>query len=216
MSLREAGKRRRREQILAAAEELIRNHGSVSFSMRGLAEKAGVAFVTPFNLFENKGGVLGALLEARFEAQRERMTPPSADRDPVERVFDLALLAGRAYTSDAALFRPLLRAVTDVEGFDHAGLYDHAVQLWLLALRDAVAAGMIDPERNVELLARFFHNVFRGALSLWLVGEIDTDEFEGQTEYGVALGLLGALTSDARQALLERGPRGRRREARRA
>ena len=45
MSLREAGKQKRRRQILAAAEELIRESGGIGFSMRELAKRAGS---TPF------------------------------------------------------------------------------------------------------------------------------------------------------------------------
>ena len=73
MSQREESKARRRADILEAAERLIREEGDVSFSMRALAKEAGVAFVTPFNLFESKAGVLTALQQTRLEAHEKNL-----------------------------------------------------------------------------------------------------------------------------------------------
>ena len=204
VSLREAGKQRRREQILAAAEALIRRQGSVGFSMRDLAKQAGVAFVTPFNLFESKGGVIAALLEERLRTQRERLIPAHEGADPIDRVFDLATLASRAYAADAELHRPLLRALPGIEDFVESRVFALATALWRLALRDAEDAGMIEADRDLDLLARTLHITFRGAIGLWASGEIDTRELERQARYGAGVCILGVLTGEHRERVAER------------
>ena len=205
VSLREQGKQARRESILRTAERLIRGSGDVSFSMRELAKESQVAFVTPFNLLGSKSGVLAALLATRLEAERERLAPLSKDSDPIARVFDLASHAGQTYTSDPELFRPLLRRLgSAIEEPDHTALATKTIELWELALQGAIDQGLIAKNRSAAFLARSFHIMFRGALSSWIYEEIDTEEFARQTEYGVALGLLGAITGDERDRLAER------------
>ena len=196
MSLRELGKQERRGKILAAAETLVRENGGVGFSMRELAKRAGVAFVTPFNLFGNKGGILAGLLEERLEAHRERLVPAHQGDDPVDRVFELALLGSRAYTSDPQLHRPLLRELPGAgrEGDEH--LLALATSLWRLALRDVEAAGMVQPGRNLDLLALTLHVHFRGALSLWAMGDLEAPELEDVLQFGVGACLASALAPE--------------------
>ena len=183
MSQREAGKQKRRDAILAAAEDLLREHGGVDFSMRALAKRADVAFVTPFNLFGSKGGVIAALFEQKLDAQHGRLLPDMAEgSDPIERVFDLAIVGCRAYTADPELHRPLIRALSAIAAPDQSQLLAQATDLWRLSLRDAHAAGLIEPGRNLDMLASALHVAFRGALSLWTLGEIDAEQLERHLE----------------------------------
>lgn len=204
MSLREVGKRKRRGRILAAAEALIRKSGGVTFSMRDLAKQAGVAFVTPFNLFENKGGIIVALFEERLRTQQERIVSGDEDDDPVERLFDLAARSCRAYAADPELHRPLLRALPGVETLGGTPLFALATELWLSLLREAERAGRIEAGRDLDLLARTMHVTFRGAISLWASGEIDACEFERQAQYAVGACLLAVLTAKHRERVSKR------------
>ena len=218
MSLREAGKEKRRGRILAAAEKLILEHESVEFSMRELADAAGVAFVTPFNLFQSKGGVLLGLIEQRLQAHHARLAPSDPGGDPIERVVSLGLHAARAYTSDPALGRPLLRGLAALEDLRLSEIYGTTVSLWSLALRDAVEQGILDPDCDVELLARTLHITFAGAQWLWALDQISGAELERQVEYGIRVCLLARVEEpnradlEARIRELER-PRRRRAKA---
>ncbi len=204
MSLREAGKQKRRQLILEAAEALIREHEGVGFSMRELAKKAEVAFVTPFNLFTSKGGVIAGLLEARLDAQRERLIPVDEAVDPIDRIFDLALRGSRAYTADPELYRPILQALPSIEGVDDARLLALATELWRLALRDAENVGMIETGRDLDLLSRTLHITFRGALWFWVAGGVDVPELERQVQYGAGTCLLAVLTTEHRERVADR------------
>ncbi len=82
MGLREKRKLERRERILAAAQELIRETGSVGLSMRALARKAEVSLATPYNLFGSKGAVLAELGLAVLK-KLERKMEELRSHDPI-------------------------------------------------------------------------------------------------------------------------------------
>jgi len=63
MPSREQAKAIRRDRIVAAARELIQETEETGFSMRALAERAGVSLVTPYKLFGSKLAGMQALLD---------------------------------------------------------------------------------------------------------------------------------------------------------
>ena len=67
MANREEGKDQRRRAIVKAARALIRENAETGFSMRSLAERAGLSLVTPYNLFGSKQAVLQAVLDEDLE-----------------------------------------------------------------------------------------------------------------------------------------------------
>ncbi|RYD82105.1 MAG: TetR family transcriptional regulator, partial [Sphingomonadales bacterium] len=72
MSTREAQKAERRLMILDAARALILEGARGDFSMPQLAAAAGVALVTPYNLFGSKANILLALAQENiFEPMNE-------------------------------------------------------------------------------------------------------------------------------------------------
>lgn len=187
-----------------AAEELIREGHGTAFSMRALAKRAGVAFVTPFNHFESKAGVLLGLFEKRIDAQVERLTAQTEHVAPIDRLFEQAIVGSRAYSADAPLFKPLVRATSNVDGFDYGKLTSRSTDLWTLALRDTVEAGLLRKDQDLARLARSLHLGFRWTLWQWALGVLDTEELEVHCQYGVAVALLAALSDDGRAQVLER------------
>jgi AcrR family transcriptional regulator len=204
MSLREANKQRRRERILDAAEALIRRRGKLAFSMRELAERSGVSFATPFNLFGSKAGVLVALVERSLEEGFASLAE-TRGMDPVDRVFALGDRGVWAYSEDEALYRPLLRALVALSDDSPAPrLLEEATALWQEALRDGASAGLLRPELDVELIARQLHVNYRGAMMLWAFEEVDEQGWLLQVRHGVALVLLGVAADPLRPRLRAR------------
>jgi AcrR family transcriptional regulator len=68
MNLRERNKSQRRGAIVEAARRLMHDSGNTGFSIRSLAEQAGVSLATLYNLFGSKQAILVALLNADFES----------------------------------------------------------------------------------------------------------------------------------------------------
>jgi len=204
MTQRERAKEQRRARILDAAEELIRRTGEVSFPMRTLADRSGVASATPFNLFGKKLDVLLALLERSLDDQFERLAATTA-LEPIDRLFALGESGVRAYTEDALLFRPLVRGLSELSlDGPLPNLMELAIQLWREALRDAESLSLIEPEIDLDALARLLHHQFRITLLSWSVGEIDADAWSAELEYATVLLMRGAVTDAQRPLLLQR------------
>ena len=109
MSLREKHKEQRREAILNASDALLRDGSVNGISMREVARRADVSEVTPYNLFESKVGILGALLKlsiGRFNSEMAAMPEP-ANADPIDKIYTVAWQLVNHWTEDAAFYRSL-------------------------------------------------------------------------------------------------------------
>lgn len=197
-SRREQAKEERRERILTAAEALIRERGDTGFSMRELAEVAGVAFATPFNLFESKERLLATLLFRRvWPLQRQLATSAPGD-DAVEHVRGFTAAAVRTYTDDAELFRPLLETVL-APTVPTAGIsLEAAAELWGRCLEPMRRDGLLPTTSGDGRLERALHLTFRGALLGWVRGESDIDHVADDLRFTVGTLLVGSVIDDAR------------------
>src|SRR4051794_681680 len=109
MGRREEAKTERRERIVRAAREPIRETGDTGLSMRALARRAGVSLTTPYNLFGSKRAiVLGALQDNRAFA--EGMGKYSS-AGVLERIFGALTVASRIYVSDQRSYMALFQAL---------------------------------------------------------------------------------------------------------
>jgi AcrR family transcriptional regulator len=197
----ERGKRERRERILDAAEALVREAGGVAFGMRELAERAGLSQATPFNLFGSKGAILAALVERSLEVQHRELAA-TRGADPMDRVLQLADRTVRAYTEDEALYRPLLRALVGASGRGApAPLLEPCTELWRASLREAEQGGLLDPDLDVDLVARQLHLEYRAGLLLWVSGETDDRGWRLHVVHGVTLVLLAVVREPLRPRL---------------
>ena len=139
--LRTANKRRRRQQILLAAHDLIARDGVQALTMRALAEHSSVSVPTVYALVGGRDEVIAALMEAAVQR------------------FDTGIAA--------LTTRGLFRATAIVELF--ADIVDHERDLLraLLASGALVAAGSEPPlfhRRQVELERAFREAVEDGEL----------------------------------------------------
>ena len=79
MSNREEAKHSRRRKIVRAARVLMQQTGDAGFSMRALAEQAGVSIATPYNLFGSKQAIMFAVLDADLEYYQKRLAKVRVD-----------------------------------------------------------------------------------------------------------------------------------------
>jgi AcrR family transcriptional regulator len=188
-------------RILDAAEALIRAEGEVAFSMRTLADRAGLSLATPFNLFGSKTAVLVALVNRALDTQAARLAA-ARDLEPIERVIALGERGVRAYTRDAPFYRPLFSAIAEVSARGAPpGLLERATELWREALREAEASGLLDPGLDLELLARLLHMQFRVTLMNWAARETDAGGWLLELRHGLGVVMLGAVTQPVRPRL---------------
>lgn len=200
---RAAGKEERRQRIIAAARDLIRETGSTGLSMRELAKRAGVSLATPYNLFGSKAAVVLAVLQD-VRAFRERFEQVRTC-DPVTRIFAAVDMACQFYLDDPVFYKALWQAVFGAAGEVRQAIYN--------AKRDAFWRGLIDAAADTGafadaidrgLLLRQLDVHFRSVMLDWVVGDLPPPALGPAARHGYALILAGAAVEGARAALLSR------------
>ncbi len=103
---------RQREQarraILDASEALLVEGGDERLSMRRLAEACGYTAPTIYHYFEDKQGVIDALLEERFSQLFEQLRRLPTNDDPVDRLRKLSLAFVHFGFRNPTLYRLLM------------------------------------------------------------------------------------------------------------
>lgn len=119
MTLRDRQKEQGRELIRDAAEELFLSKGYTATPVTAIAEQAGVAEKTVYNLFETKSGLLidlfrSRVLDERDESVGSQHVQVEALTDPNE-IIDRFCAINEAVAARAA---PLLRVVLEASAVD--------------------------------------------------------------------------------------------------
>ena len=196
----EPAKTTKRERILDAAERRLAT-GGAGFSMRDLAEEAGVSFATPFNHFGSKAGIMLALSERRIDAMRERLAEAVLPATAVGRVLVAVDIAAAVMRGAPAVNRAVMAAVGAPS--DRPGAVSARSRAWWA---DALGAGegLPDATRDLALAALPFHLAFafRGVLSFWTAGELSDEDLSRQARAAAATLLLGFSGPDDRDGLL--------------
>lgn len=199
MTSREQAKNRRRRQITDAARALLRG-GETGFTMRNLAETAGVSIATPYNLFGSKQAVMFAVLEtdlARYGRELARQ-----DLDGIERLFHAVSLARAGYADDPDYHRAVLFAAYNDGGREYRSLFagtGHAI--WRDMVTAAVDAGQLRPELDPDAFAATLEHMMFSCVLEWVRGELSLEELELRAHYGFALVLLGMCEPQVRSGL---------------
>ncbi|MGH7897007.1 MAG: TetR/AcrR family transcriptional regulator [Candidatus Binatia bacterium] len=204
MGLREKQTTERRERILDAARNLIRETAGTDWSMRLLAQKAEVSLATPYNLFGSKTGVLYALLNKSLD-EVDRATRDFSSADPIERMLEVAGIAADVYARDPEFHRPLSQFLLGARDVSHRPEFiARSLERWNRTVQAGIRHGLLPASIPAELLARQLMLSFIGALELWIHEEIDDEAFRAQSLYGATLSLLAYSELTARVRLVTR------------
>ena len=200
---RESGKAERRQRIIHAARDLIRETGDAGLSMRALAARAGVSLTTPYNLFGSKRAIVLAVLDDIKEFQSRFAGLPASD--PLERIFAALRIAAEFYTADPAFYRTLWAAVFDTTAEVRSAIFNPKRDaFWQRLLDDACKAGALSPDVDVELLRIQLDYVFRSVMLDWLLEKVRSEDLVVTIAYGYALMLNGVASPDWRGPLRAR------------
>jgi AcrR family transcriptional regulator len=198
---REAGKAERREAIISAARQLIRETGNAGLSMRALAARAGVSLATPYNLFGSKRAIVVAMLQdvREFHGQFSARRPA----DPVDRIFLALDTAIELYLGDPPFYRTLWTAVFDAaEGVREEILGPKGDAFWRGLVDQAAAAGALRAGVDPGLLGLHLDFIRRSAMFEWAAGLLPAERLPATARLGYALMLAGAVTEERRPQLI--------------
>ena len=188
---REDKKNNRRQRIIEAAEELIRETGSTDFSMHVLATRAGFSTPTTYNLIGSKGTVLYILLNQYQDRLDNSLLRPSTTDDPFENVLRASDIAVQVYTADSAFIRPLMRFLLGIPDPVHRPAFmTRGYQYWWRAFQGLVDSGYLEKAISVDDVARDFVIFFSGVIDFWVHEELDDEQFCVQARIGVLLRLM--------------------------
>jgi AcrR family transcriptional regulator len=189
------------DAVLDAAEALLQETGDLS--MRALADRAGVSFTTPFKHFGNKSGILrGLALRLMNSIVREF----EANEAPVG-------LAARVHSMNRAGFAVMMRqpvtsrAVISALSDPHPegpNMREEASRLWAVALGDLEGVPSSLRPLARRLLPDQLAIVFRGAIALWVAGELADRDVVKTADIGVDLILCAFLSRNDQAAALSR------------
>lgn len=203
MATREHAKTRRRRDILDAARALMRDPGDLGFSMRSLAERAGVSIATPYNLFGSKQAVLVGLLDADLRAYEHALGELRADAIGV--LFDAVALMTELLRKEPEFYRNVLAAVSRDGGPELRHMVSGPrYALWKRLLGQATEAGLLDPTVDPDAFAVTVTQLMFASVLEWAQGTLDVDEMDARIRYGLALTLLAIATPTSRDQLAQR------------
>jgi AcrR family transcriptional regulator len=200
MSNREEAKHLRRRKIVRAARALMQQTGDAGFSMRALADQAGVSIATPYNLFGSKQAVMFAVLDADLEYYQKRLAKVRVDELDV--FFKAVSLATTLYSTEPSFYRAVLFAVYNDGGREFKSMFGgprHA--MWKGFVQDAVTAGYLSDEVEPDAFAINLGRTFFSAILEWVSGELSLPELEAWVQYGFALSLSAMATPKGRERL---------------
>jgi AcrR family transcriptional regulator len=207
--VREQQKERRRQQILDAAELLIRETNATSFTMLELARRARLSPTTPYNLFGSKGGILYTLLNRALDRLVRDMEEPASGAHPVDRAVLMMVEAANFFTSDPTLFRALYQyQLGEWDPVNRPEYMDKALEYWRRTLDDLAAAGfLVDGHAGDhfgrEEMARALISHSIGLLDLWVQEELADEAFRAQMAHDAALLLFAAVDGKGQERLME-------------
>jgi AcrR family transcriptional regulator len=200
VSNREEAKHKRRKQIVRAARALMQQTGDAGFSMRALAEQAGVSIATPYNLFGSKQTIMFAVLDADLEYYQKRLA--KVRDDELDVFFKAVSLATSLYSTEPSFYRAVLFAVYNDGGREFRSMFGgprHA--MWKGFVQDAVTAGYLSDEVEPDAFAINLGRTFFSAILEWVSGELSLPELEAWVQYGFALSLSAMATPKGRERL---------------
>lgn len=203
MPSREESKAQRRHAIVCAARTLMQQTGEPGFSMRALAEQAGVSIATPYNLFGSKQAVMFAVLDADLAQYQTRLEKLRADE--IEVFFKAVALATSLYAAEPGFYRAVLFAAYNDGGTGFRAMFSgprHA--MWRRLVNDARAAGLLADEVEANSFAVNLGHIFFSCLMEWVNGLLSLEEMDARVQYGFALTLRSMSTPASSERLRDK------------
>ena len=189
-----------RERVLDAAERLLAQR-SAAFSMRELADEAGLSFATPFNQFGSKAAIMQALSARRIAAMRERLAQATLPNNSAARVLKAVDIAAAVMLAAPGINRVVMGAISTPSDNPGSAWLNSRV-LWGEAL--GAGEGLAPTTRTLALtvLPDQLAFAFRGVLSFWTAGELSDQMLGLCARAAAATILLGFIGHDRRAELL--------------
>jgi AcrR family transcriptional regulator len=185
----------------------MRETGGLSFSMRALADQAGVSIATPYNLFGSKQSILLAVLDADLAGFQRELTALRADEtgpDGIGVLFEVNSLLSNVLAREPDFYRNVLCALNRGGPELRQMVGGPRYLVWKGLLRQATEAGLLTPDVDPDAFAIASSQLSVANVLEWAQGALTLEEMDARNEYGLALALLAIATRRSRAYLQQR------------
>jgi AcrR family transcriptional regulator len=207
--LRERHKQQRRQRILEAIRELLRECPDETPTVERIAELADLSPATVFNLVGPRERQLAALSDALLR-ELDACLALAAEEDPREQARRIVGETAELFIADAAVSRYLVNN----GGRSGALLQENPIPQLRAALRRGQASGMLRPDLHVEALVGHIATAAGGALRQWAAGQIPDAAFRTRVRFAVDVVFAASASEDRAAELVTPLQRKRRRGSR--
>jgi len=201
MGTREESKNHRRDKIIAAARQLLEQSGEPGFSMRALAQQAGVSIATPYNLFGSKQAVMLSVWESDFGQYQQKIEQLRVDE--LELFFDAVSTTAERLNSEPVFYRTFFNQIRndEHEAESTPAFLGTRYAHWKKLVKNAIRAGLLVPDTEADAFAMNLRHQFLDSIYKWVDEGLDLLEMEATIHYGFALSLAAMATEQSRQRL---------------
>ncbi len=189
--LRERHKHQRRERILEAIRELLREHPNETPTVERIAELADVSPATVFNLVGPREQQWAALCDALLRELDARLAF-TGDEGPRDRAHRIVGEAAHLFIADAAVFRHL------ANNWGRSGnlVQENPIPRLRAALRRGQETGLLRPDLHIDALAGHIAMAAGGALRQWAGGQISDAAFLERVRFAVDIVFAASASED--------------------
>jgi AcrR family transcriptional regulator len=191
VGLRERHKQQRRERILEAIRQLLRDSPDETPTVERIAELADLSPATVFNLVGPREQQWAALSDALLR-ELDACLALAAEEDPREQARRIVLRTAELFIADPAVARYLVNS----GGRSGALLQENPVPLLRAALRRGQATGMLRPDLHIEALVGHIATASGGALRQWAAGQISDSAFRKRVRFAVDVVFAAGASED--------------------
>jgi AcrR family transcriptional regulator len=209
VGLRERHKQQRRERILEAIRELLRECPEEAPTVQRIAELADLSPATVFNLVGPRERQWAALSDALLR-ELDACLVFATDGDPREQARRIVGETADLFIADPAVSRHLINS----GGHSGALLQENPIPQLRGALRRGQATGMLSPDLHVEALVGHIATAAGGALRQWASGQISDAAFRTRVRFAVDVVFAAGASEDCAVELAAPLRRKRRRGSR--
>jgi len=155
--------------LLAAAEQLVREHGVGALSLRAVASSAGTTTRAVYSVFGSKEALLGALGVRAFEMLHEGLEALPVTDDPRHDVVEAALMFRRFALDHPTLFELAFQRVDPAVKPQFRSAADNALAVLYRRFEPLQSAGLLGARSAPEAVL-MFHALCEGMTGVELRG----------------------------------------------
>jgi len=204
-TIRERGMKERRDRIVNAAVDLVRQGNVSALTMRALSSAAGVSVPTVYNLIGSREDVLIAVMERAADAIEPELA--ALGGEPIERCFRIADCLITRVTAPTSLIQSVYAEGLGpaISGSGLRPLRQHGMAT-SLAILEAAECGDLELVTTVQLLAESLMIQLAVRIAQWVSADLPPDPAHLQAEaaHAVAMTLIPVATVRTRPELLRR------------